>query len=188
LLTALAAVLLCAPAPARGQAGNYDWRPVDGRPDGLMLFVGPTQVGWYDYAKGTYLTLNPLTRQWDPNPCQPPVMPPHRPGRNFGVNVGKVEEYARKNAGPNGWVYSHEGRIVGREQALKLVGPPPVGDGKLPDDGKLPRLTAIAPDRGAAVKADLDNRPELAAYKGQVLFQGYLPGDVMVQKVVPQPC
>lgn len=167
-----------------GQAtGTYDWKPIADEPNELACWSLATgcQCGSYDYARAIFRPYDAATRTWGA-PTEPPVMPPHRPQVNFGVDVGRVNEYAR--ASGNGSVYSHEGRIVSREQVLRLMAPA-VGDGTLPNDGHLPRLTVISSDRGEQVRRDMDAAPVLAAFKGQVLFQGYLPNDVMVARVVP---
>lgn len=179
-------LLFVAVPPAHAQGNEGDWRP-NADPDQLALYVGGVQVGAHDYSTDKYVPIVGRDAagkaQWG-QPTEPPVRPPHRPVTNFGVDAGKVREFAKFGAG--GQVYSHEGRIVSREQAMRLMTPAIEQDGKLPDDGRLPRLTLIGPTADCQrVCADMATNPILAAYKGQVLVQTYQPSDVMVARVVP---
>lgn len=85
-------------------------------------------------------------------------------GNNFGVDYTGV--------GKDHIGYSINGRHVNASEALDAL-----RDGALPNDSELPRLIVIGND-GVRKKilADFETSPDLAAFKGKLVVQGYPPG------------
>lgn len=85
-------------------------------------------------------------------------------GNNFGVDYGGI--------GKDHIGYSINGKAVGASEALDAI-----RDGGLPNDTELPRLIVIGNDAARKkVLADIDTAPDLAAFKGKIVVQGYPPG------------
>ncbi len=146
---------------------NFSWKRTIGGHYSLMR--NGKQVGLFNTDDGKYRAFLKSNGELS-KPKEPPVSVPSAAKNlvkkvpNYGIDTSKLSKTPR---------YVHNGNEVTAAQAYQAV---KKASPQIPDDMRKKRFTVIgSPAECESVQKDLQNSPELAPWKNEVVYQSYLP-------------